>query len=121
MKTLNFANPRKTRIIFLLATAAPLIWDTGTALGNESESKPKQNTIAVWDTESNTEAPTPAMLTAKRGWRQISAPDTPSSFKGDAVISNGRIIAAVRHQSPSVEVYAEGSEGPVSLLRLMLT
>jgi hypothetical protein len=119
MKTLNFANPRKTQIIFLLATAAPLVWDAGTALGDDAEFKPKQNAIAVWDTGSNTEALTPAILAAKRGWNQISAPATPSSFKGDAVISNGRITVAVPHQSPAVEVYAEGSERPVA--RLMLT
>jgi hypothetical protein len=60
------------------------------------------------------------MLTTRRGWSQIAAPDTPSSFKGDAVISNGRITVAVRHQGPAVEVFAEGPESPIALLRLTL-
>jgi hypothetical protein len=60
------------------------------------------------------------MLTNRRGWSRISAPDTPAAFKGDAVISNGRITALVRHHSPALEVYAEGPERPIAVLRLML-
>jgi hypothetical protein len=109
-------------MFFLLATVIPLGWHGGLALGADAESKPAaRNAISVWDTGlRSTEALTPAVLTSRRGWSQISAPDTPSSFKGDAVISNGRITAAVRHQSPALEVYAEGPESPIAVLRLML-
>src|SRR5215831_9798008 len=123
MKTRCFPQAKNViRIIFLLATVIPLGLRAGAALGADAESKRRtQNAIAVWDTGSrSTESLTPAMLTTRRGWSQISAPDTPSSFKGDAVISNGRITVAVRHQSPAVEVYAEGPESPIALSRLML-
>jgi hypothetical protein len=108
-------------VIFLLAFV-PLAWHAAAAMAADAGSKPKiQNTIAVWDTESRSSEPlTPAMLAAKQGWRQISGPDTPSSFKGDAVISNGRIAAIARHQSPALEVHVEGAEGPHSILRLIL-
>jgi hypothetical protein len=108
--------------MFLLATVIPLEWHAGAAHGADAEAKPRtQNAIAVWDTGvRSTEALTPALLTTRRGWSPIAAPDMLSSFKGDAVISNGRITVAVRHQSQAVEVYAEGPESPIALLRLRL-
>lgn len=108
-------------VIFLLGLM-PLGWHAGEAMADDTESKPKtQNTIAVWDTGSRSPEPlTPAMLTSKQGWRQVSVRDTPSSFKGDAVISNGRISAVVRHQSPAVEVHVEGQGSPHGVSRLIL-
>ena len=123
MKTQRFAKTEIVcRIIFLLATVSPLGWHAGAAVGADAESKPgKQNTIAIWDTGSRSaETIAPAILAAKQGWSRIFASDTPSSFKGDAVISNGRIAAVARHQSSAVEVYAKRPEGPIAVLRLVL-
>src|ERR1700757_1284712 len=107
MKTQGFQK-NGIGIIFLLAIVPPLGRHVGASV-DDAASKPRtQNTIMVWDTGLRSAEPlTPAMLAAKQGGNPISAPETLSSFKGDAVVSNGRIAAVVRHQSPAVEVYAE--------------
>jgi len=56
----------------------------------------------------------------KEGWQQILRNRTPSSFRGDAVMTNGRILAVLRKQGSTVEVYSVGSEGVVSRARLQL-
>jgi hypothetical protein len=125
MKTWCF--PKTTivsRVIFLLATLPPLGWRASGAMGADTESKSAgrtQSTVTIWDTGFRSSEPlTPAMFIAKQDWSQISAPETVASFKGDAVISNGRITVAARHQSPAVEVYAESPEGPIARLRLIV-
>jgi hypothetical protein len=123
MKTRCFTRAKNAiRLILFLAAAIPLLWREGSALGADGESKSRtQNAIAVWDTALHSAEPlTSAMLTTRRGWNQVPAPDTPSSFKGDAVISNGRITAVVRRQSAAVEVYAEGPESPTAVMRLIV-
>src|SRR5205823_3531981 len=53
------------------------------------------------------------------GWTPITT-DKASAFKGDAVMSNGRILAIVRNQSSTVEVYSEGQKSPIARLQLRL-
>jgi hypothetical protein len=60
--------------------------------------------IAAWDTgQPSAEA---VALAARAGWTAIPSGQTPSSFKGDAVISSGRITAVVRKQGTGIEVYS---------------
>ncbi|MBI2479028.1 MAG: hypothetical protein HYV60_10465 [Planctomycetia bacterium] len=70
--------------------------------------------ISVWDTGT----PSPTRLSsedlAKRGtWQQISRDQKASSFQGDAVMTNGRILAVLRARAETVDVYYVEAEGPV--------
>jgi len=73
--------------------------------------------VAAWDSgQSSPEALAAPAFAAKSGWTALS--DEGSSFKGDAVLSNGRLFIVARKASPSVEVYAISPEGPVLRSRL---
>src|SRR5262249_24101209 len=86
----------------------------------KSNAKP-QAMIRVWDTGVPSLEPlAPAALAAKNGWSPIAMPTTTAAFKGDAVISNDRILAAVRNQGSAVEVYSVGRQGPAAGLRRLL-
>ncbi len=70
------------------------------------ETKPASGLI-VWDTgKPSAEALAPAAFAGEIKWPHIPQDKTADSFKGDAVISNGRIIAVLRKQASAVEVYA---------------
>ena len=74
--------------------------------GQDSQAKPKTG-IAVWDTgRSAADTLTPEALAGKNDWTAIPAEKTAASFKGDAVLSNGRIVAVLRKQDAAVEVHA---------------
>jgi len=68
--------------------------------------------IAAWDTGQTSAAP--LTVDARDGWTSLAEPAP--AFKGDAVITNGRLTVVVRKQAPSVEVYA----GPALRSRLTL-
>ncbi len=90
------------------------------ALAQPAEVKPKAG-IAVWDTgKPSAEALSPAALAGKNDWTAIPPEKTADSFKGDAVLSNGRIVAVLRKQDAAVEVHAVKPDGAVSRLRLRL-
>ncbi len=75
----------------------------------------------VWDTEQASAEPlAPAALAARAGWTAVPKDSTAISFKGDAVISNGRMLAVLRKQSAAVELYAFGPTGAALRSRLML-
>src|SRR5262245_31424735 len=46
--------------------------------------------------------------------------ETPDSVKGDAVLSNGRVVAVLRRQSPEVDLLAVTKAGATPRLRLRL-
>src|SRR5262245_22715535 len=78
--------------------------------------------LAVWDTgKPSTEALSAATIDAKTGWKAISADDTKHTFQGDAVITNGRILAVARKHGNGVELYSLGSGQPIFRSRLLLT
>src|SRR5262245_53558275 len=81
---------------------------SGTLGAAEPEQKPApkpQRSMAVWDTGQSSAQPlTQSVLTAKEGWRQVSASEKEDSFKGDAVLTNGRVFAVVRQGGSAVEV-----------------
>jgi len=66
------------------------------------------------------QAPAPAALAGKENWTAIPVGDRVDSFKGDAVLDNGRIVAVLRKQDSAVEVHAAKPGGAVSRLRLRL-
>jgi hypothetical protein len=82
--------------------------------------KPKTGLI-VWDTgQPSKEALAPAALVGKNDWTAIPTDKTADAFKGDAVLSNGRIVAVLRQHDDAVEVSAVKPDGAVSRLRLRL-
>lgn len=84
------------------------------------EVKPKTG-LLVWDTgQPSKEALAPAALAGKNDWTVIPADKTADSFKGDAVLTNGRIVAVLRQQDAAVEVFAVTADSTVSRLRLRL-
>ena len=75
----------------------------------------------VWDTgQVSAEPLASAALAAKTGWTAIPKDTTAVSFKGDAVISNSRMLAVQRKQSSAIELYAFGPAGAVLRSRLVL-
>src|SRR5438128_2495750 len=75
--------------------------------------------LAVWDTkEPSAGALTPSELTARQGWSELARPAT--AFQGDAVVTNGRILVAVRKRAAAAEVYTLGEKGIVQRLGLHL-
>jgi hypothetical protein len=77
--------------------------------------------MAVWDTkEPSARALTASELTARQGWTEISSPAAAHAFQGDAVVTNGRILVAVRKRAAAAEVYTLGEKGIVERLGLHL-
>jgi hypothetical protein len=92
----------------------------GAAAAQNDDTRPQAG-IAVWDTMKPAESPlTPEALAAKPGWGPVPAEKTAEAFQGDAVLSNGRIMAVARKRAASVDVYGLGSGGAVSRARLTL-
>src|SRR5262245_500807 len=77
--------------------------------------------ITVWDTGRPAAGGLElAALAGKNDWTAIPLGETAGSFKGDAVLSNGRIVAVLRRQDPAVEVHAVNKGGTAARLRLRL-
>src|SRR5713226_297105 len=94
---------------------------TCAAEDNQKSSAKAPAAIGVWDTgQASAEPLTPKTLITPDGWTALAAGGKAAAFKGDAVLSNGRIIAVARQRSSVVEVYSVGTEGPVARLRLHL-
>lgn len=76
--------------------------------------------MAVWDTGQPSAGPwTPAALAKAAGWTLLPAEKTAVAFQGDAVISNGRILAVLRKNDPAAQVYSLGPSGAIARLRLL--
>jgi len=82
--------------------------------------EPARAGMSVWETGSAAGEPlSPAAIAAKAGWTAVSGPAP--SFKGDAVISNGRILAVFRSQSGSVDLYSVAARQAAIRAHLVLT
>jgi hypothetical protein len=82
------------------------------------EGKPRAG-IAVWDTgQPSKDAISPAALAARAGWTAVTA-EAGAGFKGDTVLSNGRILAVLRKDA-AVEIYSAGNDQPAARGRLIL-
>ena len=60
------------------------------------------------------------MLAGNNDWTGLVAGKTAAAFQGDAILSNGRIVAVLRQQEAAVEVHALKPAGAVARLRLRL-
>lgn len=77
--------------------------------------------IEAWDTAQASAEPLSAeKVAARAGWTTIPRDQATTSFKGDAIVSNGRILAVVRKQGSSIDVYSLMGDKPVSRARLVL-
>jgi hypothetical protein len=76
--------------------------------------------MAVWDTgAAAAEALSPAAIAAKAGWTPVPGPA--AAFKGDAVVSNGRILAVFRSQAAAVDLYSLAGDQATARARLIIT
>lgn len=77
--------------------------------------------LAAWDTGAPSgrrlEAST---LAAKKDWIKLPRSERTASFRGDAVMSNGRVLAVLRKHDAAVDVYADQPAGPIFRTRLHL-
>jgi hypothetical protein len=113
--------PRVVRIAALLMATA---WASATRGADEPKTSPAQprTAITVWDTgRPSAEPMVPAALAGRNDWTVIPAGERPDSFKGDAVLSNGRVVAVLRRHDSAVDVHGLklGSTGPRLRLRLL--
>ena len=70
--------------------------------------------IAVWDTgQPSAPRQLAADWTQLDAWEKIARPQKPSSFQGDAVITNGRIVVVVRKNGKAIDLYSLDSPTPV--------
>jgi hypothetical protein len=77
--------------------------------------------IQVWDTGRPAAGALPAdLLAGKNDWTGLPVGKTADAFQGDAVLSNGRIVAVFRKHEAAVEVHAVKPAGAVARLRLRL-
>jgi hypothetical protein len=77
--------------------------------------------LLAWDTGKSAAEPlAPQAVTQKSGWQPIASDETAHAFKGDAAISNGRVLALARKYGIGVELYSLGSGKPVFRARLLL-
>src|SRR5262249_30915041 len=75
--------------------------------------------ITVWDT-GRPAADVPAGLGGKHDWTAVPLEKTADAFRGDAVLSNGRIAAVLRKNGPAAEAFAVKPGGAVARFRLRL-
>jgi hypothetical protein len=77
--------------------------------------------MAVWDTQKPSSATLePAAVAAKYGWKALPSGQSAGAFKGDAVLSNGQILAVLRQQDSAVEIYAVKTKEAAARMRLRL-
>ncbi len=70
--------------------------------------------IAAWDTgRPSAAALSPEVLAARTGWSAVPRDQTLASFKGDAVVTNGRLLVVARRLAAGAEVYSAGPGGAV--------
>ncbi len=84
-----------------------------------SESSDSAAGVAIWDTIiAETQPLSAAKVIAQDGWRPIPRSIKPKSFDGDAVISNGRLLAVFQKDNPVIDVFTIGSETATSRVKL---
>src|SRR5947207_1391975 len=94
------------------------LWPGSGAWGRDgaeaAQAKPKAG-ITVWDTGQPSEnGLAPAALAGKNDWTVLPPEQTAESFRGDAVLSNGRIAVVLRRHDSAVELHGVKSSGAVS-------
>src|SRR5437773_5185463 len=104
----------------IIGVVAALVLGFGTSFGQDNAQRPRVG-LSVWDTsQTNAQQLAPETLEEKNGWKAVGTADTAHAFQGDAVISNGRLLAVARQQGTGIELYSLGSGKPVYRGRLVL-
>jgi hypothetical protein len=88
------------------------------ALG-QTEVKVKPS-IAVWDSGEQPAIPSFSALSGKNVWTALAAGTTSDAFRGDAILSNGRMVVLARKQQGALEVQGIGPNAVVTRVRLRL-
>ncbi len=102
-------------------TLLSILGQAGNARGQATPERPRL-AFAAWDTGKPSAQPLGAeTLETKPGWLPIADGDTTHVFAGDAVLSNGRVLAVARRQGTGVELYSLGLGTPIYRSRLALT
>jgi hypothetical protein len=84
------------------------------------ESEPVVTRVSIFDTGVSSTSPYPGpALSQKSRWLTLPDNATDHRFKGDAVLTNGRLVVVLRRAGPGGEMYASGANGPS--LRALLT
>jgi hypothetical protein len=109
------------RVLLRIATLfLPLSWAGATWAAEAAPAKPRAR-ITVWDTGTpSAEAPQRAALAGHTDWTAIPTGTTADTFKGDAVLSNGRIAAVLRRRDSALELQAVQPRGAATPVRLRL-
>jgi hypothetical protein len=77
--------------------------------------------LVIWDTGRSSTGPlVPTAFTKVSSWTTIAKDAKPAPFRGDAVITNGRIAAVLRKSGASVEVYSVWPSGVEPRVKLQL-
>ena len=106
---------------WIVAMAATISVGQGAAFPQASGPRAR-TALSVWDTgKSVAETLAPEVIEQKSGWKPIAGGETATAFLGDAVISNGRLLAVARKQGTGMELYSLGSGKPVFRGRLLLS
>src|SRR6516225_2602268 len=97
----------------ILGPAIALAIFGGIASSQESNGGARPS-LAIWDTGHASSQPLSAeAIEQKTGWKSIARGDAATAFQGDAVITNGRLLAVARKQGAGLEIYSLGSGNPV--------
>ena len=105
-------------LCWLLGVVLPV--SLSTAVAQDNTPRPR-GALAVWDTGKPAAEPlTPDAVEQKSGWTALDGTET-KAFQGDAVITNGRLLAVARQKGTGVELYALGTGKPVFRARLLPT
>ena len=106
----------KSAVSLKLIFAAAALSGYGAVGGQESPSA-----LHVWDTGSSSKEPlAPSAIAARIGWSPVPFDKMSAPFKGDAVMTNGLILAVVRKLVSAVELYSVRSSGAIPRARLVL-
>jgi hypothetical protein len=115
------ALPRLVRVLGILGIGGVFTAGPGSALAQGTPERPRAG-LAVWDTATPSAQPLTAEAVAKKdGWKLLPAGETAAPFRGDAVLSNGRVLAVARRQGTGVDLYSLSLGSPVWRARLVLT
>ncbi len=77
--------------------------------------------IAVWDTmQTATDRLTSADLASEDGWTKIPRNERVSSFQGDAILTNGRVLVVLRQRGSAIDLYSVEAEAMIPRVPLAL-
>jgi protein-tyrosine-phosphatase len=109
-----------TRQFTLLASVIVLIGFTCPVMPRAS-AQVAPAPIGIWDTKSaSSQQLEPEDFEKSDAWQKMSRNQKTDSFQGDAVVTNGHILAVFRKQGNSVDVYSAGTGKPVWRVEVQL-